>query len=902
MSVAESNGAVNAPTMSLEQVTSTIYTALNPGSAGKEASLEADRVLKSNHSLWPLILQVLASQVAVQDQVIFYCLSLLEHYSHSTCSFRSGFTRLCAEWLSEGRTVKMANFIKNKTAQIWCRLVIEEYTSGWPTVFSEMYSWWMMTAEHADLFLRICLAVNEELCKDILDDRKEDTMITRVKDKMREGDVGQLLQVWRLLITDRQQKALARMALRCIAGYAPWIDVNLTANPDLLQHVYACLESADFCSLAIECLTAIVGKGMAVSEKLKLIVYLNLNSVYLGTLRMKEENEEFFQKACRLLNISGYTLLNTFDDQVAAYLLQSLVPTLTQYLLSTDSMECLLSLAPFTCQVPEYFKGRPSILNSESILLDLFKAVIKVLTLPSHFDFDSPGEEEELFPEVRQKYMSAFDQSLAVLGGPATTVMIEKMQVSGNPNADLEHQELGVYLCFRYCDAHRGFSFVNSVGGNQKLSPFGQILTDLFNRQFSVSVPFIYSTFLDCAGRISQTPFFELFPPSYQSCLMTVVSGMQIMDLEDHELPKKIFACFNKLVKSQKNITFAHDLLNVCSPFAANLSADQPEGKWEFYEAIGYLSGLLKDMSLMAHFESSLTIHPQVIKYCAAYLKGLCESNDAKNSCLDVNRVAKYSGRLADILAKSPSVEYFEACKYFCQRTIGVIRALGQPLLLQLLIFAINSNDELLLSSCLQVVSASVFKLKGEILPLLSQIWNTLGNKIEALLSSSPQTITINHSVIELKRQTMALLIALFSSNIADSVLPLCHEPFLSTTLKTLQEPDFALKRSALSVFTRLLALPVSDSVSQLLFTVVIPNCFQNLQSIHRDYCLEANHQAFIAEFCNLLSTLARHDHFSQMTVRLVRSSAGQLATLSEETIRDQRQLKALFVSMLENQ
>jgi hypothetical protein len=169
----------------------------------------------------------------------------------------------------------MPNFLKNKMAQLWSRVVVEEYVKGgWAAAVREMCEWCMQSAEHADFFLRVCLALNEELTADILDDRKESREVTMVKDRLREGDIASLVQRWRLLLTtERTQKQLIRMSLRCISGYAPWIDVNLTANPDLLQPIYSCLESPDFNTLAVECLTAIVGKGMAVSEKLKLIVY-----------------------------------------------------------------------------------------------------------------------------------------------------------------------------------------------------------------------------------------------------------------------------------------------------------------------------------------------------------------------------------------------------------------------------------------------------------------------------------------------------------------------------------------------------------------------------------------------------------------------------------------------------
>ena len=453
--------------MSFEKFQAAVHTALNPVQLGKQESLKADQLLKADGLLAGHAVQCL-SQPGLEDQVFFYCLCLLETYCRMatyTPVLRENILKFLLSLLDSGRTVP--NFIKNKLAQVVCLCIMQEYGTTWQSAFKDMISWWMRSSAHADMFLKICWTLNEDMIGMNVSDEK----VVRMKDWLRERDIPQLVHIWGLLLTDHSQPLLVKQALRCISGYACWIDVNLTANPDLLSRIYACLANDSFRSKSVECLTGIVAKGMPVLEKLKLIVYLNLPSVFSGALQLREEDEEFFEKTCRLLGECGVSLYSTaYTQEIADYYIQVLIPVLITYLEACLSIpECLLSLAQMCTVVPEYFKGgRPFDAN---LFLKLFNVFILVCKYPVDYDFECPGEDEELFPEIRQAYAVPFDHCLALLGSAGNDFMLSFISENMTRTDDQKAKELAVFLAFRYCDAHRGYMFsVQAPGGVKKLT------------------------------------------------------------------------------------------------------------------------------------------------------------------------------------------------------------------------------------------------------------------------------------------------------------------------------------------------------------------------------------------------------------------------------------------------
>ena len=127
---------------------------------------------------------------------------------------------------------------------ILVRLFSQEYLASWPTFFDELLALLSQGPPMVDLFLRICLTIDEEIvARYILRTDQEASLATQIvtlsallvtflkakpphtimqKDKMREKDIERIVEVWYQVLATfyETHPDLVNLTLSCIGTYA----------------------------------------------------------------------------------------------------------------------------------------------------------------------------------------------------------------------------------------------------------------------------------------------------------------------------------------------------------------------------------------------------------------------------------------------------------------------------------------------------------------------------------------------------------------------------------------------------------------------------------------------------------------------------------------------------------
>ncbi|KAJ3363053.1 pre-tRNA nuclear export protein [Allomyces javanicus] len=247
-----------------------------------------------------------------------------------------------------------AAFLKNKLAQIVTLLFAAQFPAQWPSFFEDLLALLppalaqparaglapgalldaggaASAARAVDLFLRFCLAIDQEIVNMLI--HREQAEMTRnqvLKDMMREGPVQRLVSAWFNIVVQFQASHpdLAVAALKNVGLYISWIDVNLVANdlwvPVLFSFLSPSTNAPPALRLAaVECVIDLVSKGMAPSDKLQLLQYLRIMSVLatvasgiFPTTNLDEDEDAsaFADAVAKLVNALGAVLVAAWED------------------------------------------------------------------------------------------------------------------------------------------------------------------------------------------------------------------------------------------------------------------------------------------------------------------------------------------------------------------------------------------------------------------------------------------------------------------------------------------------------------------------------------------------------------------------------------------------------------
>ncbi|KAF2086209.1 Exportin-T [Saccharata proteae CBS 121410] len=285
--------------------------------------------------------------------------------------------------------------IQNKMTQTLTYLFASLYASGWESFFDDFRALAgdAATIGNANtaatmLYLRILSSIHDEIADVLMARSQEESKRNAdLKDLIRVRDAQKISLSWQEILAKWRQTdlGLVEMCLKTVSKWVSWIDISLVVNESLLNNLFeiagqqgiASSESAEgkVRDAAIDTFTETVGKKMRPSDKMQLIVFLNLGNVVgqliaspsLANQGVPTYDNDLAESVAKLVNTIVFDIVkvldtDTADDstrQQANELLQVFVPHLLRFF------------------ADEYDEICSTVIPSMSDLLTLFRKVVK---------------------------------------------------------------------------------------------------------------------------------------------------------------------------------------------------------------------------------------------------------------------------------------------------------------------------------------------------------------------------------------------------------------------------------------------------------------------------------------------------------------------------------------------
>uniref|UniRef100_A0A8K9XN15 Exportin-T n=1 Tax=Oncorhynchus mykiss TaxID=8022 RepID=A0A8K9XN15_ONCMY len=274
---------------------------------------------------------------------------------------------------------------------------------------------------------RTLMAIDAEVVdRDILHSPEEVRRNTLIKDGMREQVIPSLVESWYQILGAYQQShpEITCQCLEVVGAYVSWIDLNLIANDRFVNLLLSQMSVEDLREEACDCLYEIVCKGMAPTDKTKLVESLCQVLQSAGFFNVdQEEDVDFLAKFSRLVNGMGQSLVLSWtklakggavkEAAEALRALETKVPLLLQLLVHDDD-DISANIVGFCYDYLNVLKQVRYTLGSNtffpSLYPDIMLAVMKKLTYDEEYNFDNEGEDEAMFVEYRKQLKMLLDR------------------------------------------------------------------------------------------------------------------------------------------------------------------------------------------------------------------------------------------------------------------------------------------------------------------------------------------------------------------------------------------------------------------------------------------------------------------------------------------------------------
>ena len=709
-------------------------------------------------------------------------------------------------------------YLRNKIAQLLVKIGSITYPLGWPDLFQSMLGWLNRAPNGPviDLFLRVSLALGEQLTlRAPIIGEAEHVRNNAFKDAMRLRDIAQMVQAWVQLLqmsvgSGEASLSNTRMLLQILAVYTEWIDVALVASPQLLSLVYGQLENRSSRCEAVQCLTAIVAKGMPAVEKFKLISYLNLVSVFEGTTT---NDPDWYSAICRLLAAAGVSLAegirSSMNLEILTFIEDHLLPNAIRILWAA-SAESVIVLCPFFISYFDLLKTHfaKDGLNEKQtgLLASLLEPVIRKARLPDdHHNVDGGDfEDEESFAESRHQLEPVYDHIVNLASHRATTILHSFVmgtlgESSGGVLGSFADLEVALYLLFRYSEAMKGHPvFQITINRVTELTPFGQMISSVIDSTSRLPChphPAVVQHYFEIVTRYAGSGYFEKFPLSLPS---VVKSFFQDGLRSPHQSIRiKCAGLLYKLVKSGKDKFISpamvdrlvDDICRLVSHWLgeeriANVSFDEVESRHHILEALGLLETCPRE-SVTEGIEPITIIvgrtidsigNPQdplgfarlsfALKSIASVAKGVVEGRAAALSTGSLLTTRLQFPQHIERLQRYLSAPYAPILVFATQRFLSIPDC-NLAILLDFLVSfgASGQADRGFMVDLLAMLAAAAFRLKQNLCPVLAKSWLPLQQRLLQSWNSPAEGTDDQVRQSEMRHKYSALLLAMFAAS-----------------------------------------------------------------------------------------------------------------------------------------
>eukprot|EP00047_Mylnosiga_fluctuans_P005282 m.239560 g.239560 ORF g.239560 m.239560 type:complete len:968 (+) comp13498_c0_seq1:141-3044(+) len=404
-----------------EQTVMTLYSPETPPQHRQQAMALFDQY-KYSPDAWVMCAQKFIGAFYQQELTQAACVQVIEavvqtRYDNLDEPHQNFVRELLRAWLRERPAAAATPVtIVNKMAHLFAIVFVHEFPTKWPAFFTEITAMVNMSPVAADIFLRIMLAIDEEVVdRDIERSAAVNARNTALKDSMRLGAMPAICDAWKAVFAyEAAQPALVGTCLRAMSLYVSWIDLGLVANDGFLAPVFSYLNSGvnELRVGACELVSALVNKGMPPPNKVQLLVSLQIVprvSAAKAAITADEDNE-YVASLSRLTDNIGLALIgaiktlrgaNADCTDALAVLDDALQLQFSFYSHEDDGVS--ESVTEFAREYVHLLKqiGALSPTQQEHLRTLLQITVLKMKYDPAEFNFSNPSDTEDAFLAFR---------------------------------------------------------------------------------------------------------------------------------------------------------------------------------------------------------------------------------------------------------------------------------------------------------------------------------------------------------------------------------------------------------------------------------------------------------------------------------------------------------------------
>lgn len=346
--------------------------------------------------------------------------------------------------------------LQNKLSQTLTFLFIATYMRGWDNFFDDFL---VLTAFQNDntrknsvgtvLYLRTLNSIHDEIADVLVTRTTEETRRnTELKDAVRAHDVSKIVTSWQEILShwQGQNDAIIEMCLKVMGKWSSWIDISLILNRDLLNYVFQFVGRTNpdktvdkVRDAAIGTLGEIVSKKMKASDKIQMIIFLNLGEVISQLIASPPLNEFRATSSCDtdLTETVAKLVNNVVSDIVMALegsqnltevrteaekLIQTFLPFLIRFFSDEYDEICSTVIPSLTDLLAFLRKVKPLSAMYSAMLTPILNSIIQKMKYDETYSWGREDEQtdEAEFHELRkrlqvlQKSVAAIDQSLYI--------------------------------------------------------------------------------------------------------------------------------------------------------------------------------------------------------------------------------------------------------------------------------------------------------------------------------------------------------------------------------------------------------------------------------------------------------------------------------------------------------
>ena len=297
------------------------------------------------------------------------------------------------------------------------------------------------------LYLRILGSIHDEIADNLITRQTVETKRnTEIKDLFRARDMPKVASSWQEILAQYKDRedGIVEMTLKVIGKWVSWVDISLIVHQNTLSLLFQLVartgnKEDKVRDAAIDTFTEIVAKKMKPSEKIGMIVFLDLGTVItqlvaspaLHDLRgTSVYDTDLAEAVAKLVNNVVGDVVKTLEDSraeaetraQAEQLVQAFLPLLLRFFSDEYDEICSTVIPSLTDLLTCFRKAQPLPPVYSAMLSPILNAIIQKMRYDETASWGAEDEQtdEAEFQELRkrlqvlQKSVAAVDQNLYI--------------------------------------------------------------------------------------------------------------------------------------------------------------------------------------------------------------------------------------------------------------------------------------------------------------------------------------------------------------------------------------------------------------------------------------------------------------------------------------------------------